>query len=105
MTGFFARIALLCATALPVLPLHAQGFPNKPIRLIIPFPPAGITDLSEFSRLLVEAFAQVPQLKTPVVARLVGTNLDAARDFLSARHVPVTTDLAEAITHVRRHLA
>ena len=66
---------------------------------------AGITDLSEFSRLLVEAFAQVPQLKTPVVARLVGTNLDAARDFLSARHVPVTTDLAEAITHVRRHLA
>lgn len=66
---------------------------------------AGITDLAEFSRLLVEAFARVPQLKVPIVARLVGTNLDAAREFLAARKIPVTTDLAAAIAHMRRHLA
>ena len=66
---------------------------------------AGITDLGEFSRLLLEAFAQVPKLKVPIVARLVGTNLEAAREFLAARNVPVSTDLEEAIAHVRRHLA
>ncbi len=65
---------------------------------------AGITDLSEFARLLFEAFERVPRLKAPIVARLVGTNLDAARDYLAARKVPVTTDLAEAIKHVRAHL-
>jgi len=36
---------------------------------------AGITDLGEFSRLLVEAIAAAPQLKVPVVARLVGNGL------------------------------
>jgi succinyl-CoA synthetase beta subunit len=65
---------------------------------------AGITDLGEFSKLLVDAFARVPQLKVPIVARLVGTRLDAAREFLLARDIPVSTDLAEAIGHVRRHL-
>jgi succinyl-CoA synthetase beta subunit len=33
---------------------------------------AGITDLGEFARLLVEAIAAAPQLRVPVVARLVG---------------------------------
>lgn len=65
---------------------------------------AGITDLAEFSRLLLEAFERVPRLKVPIVARLVGTNLDAARDYLAERNVPVTTDLAAAIEHVRAHL-
>ncbi len=65
---------------------------------------AGITDLDEFARLLIEAFAHVPQLKVPIVARLVGTGLDAAREFLAARDIPVATDLGDAIKHVRRHL-
>ncbi|MDB5812199.1 MAG: hypothetical protein JWN94_4321 [Betaproteobacteria bacterium] len=65
---------------------------------------AGITDLGEFSQLLIQAFAQTPTLKVPIVARLIGTNLEAAREFLAARNIPVTTDLSEAITHVRRHL-
>jgi succinyl-CoA synthetase beta subunit len=66
---------------------------------------AGITDLGEFSRLLLEAFARVPRLKVPIVARLVGTNLEAAREFLAARNVPVATDLGVAIALVRGHLA
>lgn len=66
---------------------------------------AGITDLGEFAQLLAEAFARTPQLKVPVVARLVGTRLEAAREFLAARNITVVTDLGAALVHVRRHLA
>ncbi len=66
---------------------------------------AGITDLGEFARLLTEAFARTPQLKVPVVARLVGNGLDAAREHLARHNIPVVTDLGAALDHVRRHLA
>ncbi len=65
---------------------------------------AGITDLGEFSRLLVEAFARAPALKIPIVARLVGTNLEAARDYLAARNIPVCSDLGAAVELVRGQL-
>ena len=55
---------------------------------------AGITDLGEFSRLLVEAIAAAPQLKVPVVARLVGNGLPAAREVLAAatsHSTPIST--------------
>ena len=39
---------------------------------------AGITDLAEFARLLVQAAALVPELRVPIVARLIGRNLDEA---------------------------
>ncbi len=48
---------------------------------------AGITDLGEFSRLLVAALERAPQLKVPVVARLVGNNVEAAQQVLGGcRH-------------------
>jgi succinyl-CoA synthetase beta subunit len=84
-----------------VLNWIAEG-PRVRVLLINIF--AGITDLGEFSKLLIEAIARVPQLKVPIVARLVGTRLDAARDYLAAHDIPVSTDLAEAIGHVRKHL-
>jgi len=66
---------------------------------------AGITDLSEFSRLLVAALGAVPGLKIPVVARLVGNGLPAAREVLAGAGIALHTDLDAALVEVRRHLA
>ena len=35
----------LCALVLLAAPMHAQTYPAKPVRFIIPFPPGGPTDL------------------------------------------------------------
>ena len=37
-------LAIVCVTLLPSLAL-AQAYPAKPLRMIIPFPPGGPTDL------------------------------------------------------------
>jgi succinyl-CoA synthetase beta subunit len=60
---------------------------------------AGITDLGEFARLLVQAAAQVPELRVPIIARLIGRNLDDARRVLfdSGLAVTVEPDLERAV--------
>src|SRR5205823_14141257 len=60
---------------------------------------AGITDLAEFARLLVQAAAQVPELRAPIIARLIGRNLDEARRILadSGLAVTVEADLERAV--------
>ena len=64
---------------------------------------AGITDLGEFSQLLITAL-DAAKPKTPVVARLVGTNLAAARETLAAARIGLHTDLDAALAEVRAHL-
>ncbi|MDB5804143.1 MAG: hypothetical protein JWN73_1465 [Betaproteobacteria bacterium] len=57
------RVALACAFALlcsaPAV-LHAQAYPNKPIRLIVPFPPGGGNDVigRAMAQKLTERFGQ-----------------------------------------------
>jgi len=65
---------------------------------------AGITELGEFSKLLVQALAAVPRLEMPVVARLVGNGLPAARAVLGAAGIALHTDLDDALAAVRAHL-
>jgi succinyl-CoA synthetase beta subunit len=65
---------------------------------------AGITDLGEFARLLLQALRDVPALEVPVVARLVGNGLPAAREVLGAAGIAPHTDLDAALAEVRAHL-
>lgn len=80
--------------------MHAG--PNVRVLLINIF--AGITDLAEFSRLLVSALKDVPEFRVPVVARLIGNGMEAARAVLAEAGITLHTDLDAALAEVRMHL-
>jgi len=74
LTVIASLMALSCA------PILAQGFPSKPIRLIVPFPPGGGTDFS--ARVLAKALADGPGWQLVVENRpgatgRIGTELAA----------------------------
>jgi succinyl-CoA synthetase beta subunit len=53
---------------------------------------AGITDLAEFARLLAAAAAAVPELRVPIIARLIGRNFDEAKRLLLSSGLAVTVE-------------
>jgi tripartite-type tricarboxylate transporter receptor subunit TctC len=59
----FPRLLLSLAAVLLVLPAVAQSFPNKPIRLIVPYPPGGTVDI--LARSLGDAMG--PQIGQPII--------------------------------------
>ena len=65
---------------------------------------AGITELGEFSRLLVSALQAVPEFNVPVVARLVGNGMETARTVLAEAGIALHSDLDAALLEVRTHL-
>lgn len=78
------RLALTSLTAIAALaaigPAHAQTYPERPIRLVLPFPPGGVTDL--LARALAEKLA--PRLGQPVVVEnKAGAGTVLASDFVA----------------------
>jgi tripartite-type tricarboxylate transporter receptor subunit TctC len=61
--GMITRRAALAAPWLFAPAAHAQDFPNRPLRIIVPFPPGGITDV--LARSVAERMAE--SLGRPVV--------------------------------------
>jgi succinyl-CoA synthetase beta subunit len=76
--------------------------PNVRVLLINIF--AGITELGEFSRLLVSALKDVPEFRVPVVARLIGNGMETARGVLAEAGITLHSDLDAALVEVRKHL-
>ena len=84
------------ARLIEVLQQFTRG-PDIAVVLVNVF--AGITDLGEFAQLLLAALDAVPEIKVPVVARLIGNNFDAARLLIeqSGRSIAVELDLDKAL--------
>lgn len=61
---------------------------------------AGITDLAEFADLLLQALQRCPELRVPLVVRIVGNGENAARKLLAERRpdISVYTDMDEALS-------
>src|SRR3970282_1407297 len=75
-----ASLLFPAALALAPGPAPAQGYPARPIRLIVPFPPGGGTDVS--ARILAQALSEGPGWQIVVENRpgatgRIGTELAA----------------------------
>jgi succinyl-CoA synthetase beta subunit len=68
---------------------------------------AGITDLGEFASLLADAVTASPNLRVPVVARLVGRGAEDARRILAEKRpdIAMEEDLQAALDRIRAVLA
>ncbi len=74
------------------------------IRVVLASVFAGITHLGEFADLLVRAMRAVPELRAPVVARIIGNGFAEAERIIAAADLPIIVepDLDRAIEAAAR---
>ncbi|WP_187829879.1 tripartite tricarboxylate transporter substrate binding protein [Siccirubricoccus phaeus] len=95
------RLALLLALLLPSLPALGQAWPERPLRLIVPYAAGGATDVG--ARVLAEALGQV--LPQPVVVenRVGGAGMIAAEYVARAApdgHTALFNNTSHAVLRV-----
>jgi tripartite-type tricarboxylate transporter receptor subunit TctC len=99
LVRFAAALALACGVALQA---HAQAWPSKPVRYVVPFPPGGATDI--LARSIADKLG--PALGQPVIvenragaAGNVGTELaaKAAPDGYTILMVTVAQSISESL--------
>jgi tripartite-type tricarboxylate transporter receptor subunit TctC len=82
-TALFAILALVSATAAPLV--HAQAWPNKTIRWIVPYTPGGITDNA--TRMVLQKVQEQNSGWTIIVENKPGANSMLGAD-LAAKSTP-----------------
>ena len=77
------RIVLACVSLVFTLAVHAQGYPNRAVRIVVPFPPGGTSDIlaRTIGARLSDSFGQ------PVVVE----NRPGAGGNIAAEHVAKST--------------
>ncbi len=90
------RRALPGLLGLAALPSHAQGFPDRPVRVIVPFPPGGLTDI--MARLLAERLGGNWQ-RPVVVENRAGGNALIGADAVAKAAPDGHTLLAMTMAH------
>ncbi len=69
------RRALLSAPVLASIPALAQGvFPARPVRLLVPFPPGGTTDV--LARAIATRFGSRWRNPSPISSKLRGSPIE-----------------------------
>jgi tripartite-type tricarboxylate transporter receptor subunit TctC len=60
LRGIMSGAATAAVLSAAAVPLHAQNYPTKPVRVVVPFAPGGGSDITarQFSQKLSEAFSQ-----------------------------------------------
>jgi tripartite-type tricarboxylate transporter receptor subunit TctC len=91
-------VALALTLFAGIAAVHAQGFPSRPITLIVPFPPGGSTDVA--ARIIAEQMR--PLLGQPVIIENVGGAGGSIAVGRLARAAPdgYTIDIGQWDTHV-----
>jgi tripartite-type tricarboxylate transporter receptor subunit TctC len=74
-----AFVAAACAVALPALGQDAASFPNRPVRIVVGFPPGGSSDVT--ARIVAERMSE--EWKQPVLVE----NKPGAAATIAAAHV------------------
>jgi tripartite-type tricarboxylate transporter receptor subunit TctC len=96
MRKFIVALALTLFAGIAAV--HAQGFPSRPVTLIVPFPPGGSTDV--VARIMAEQMR--PLLGQPVIIENVGGAGGSIAVGRLARAAPdgYTIDIGQWDTHV-----